>query len=320
MMYLRLKKAINEDQDCSRLYNGLKKTVGMLNSMPEEKCPDDLVARMFERFEEKSSSQRNLESLLKNEYESKSRRNYVFIGKISKLAAVIAIVIGITATYVPVTKKMRFMALNKVCQQNLASIGASISNYAADNAGMLPSVAADNSSSWWKVGSQNESDHSNTRNLWLLVREGYSDVNDFACPARPMITDKRLKTVNVCDFKRDFPSKDFVNYSFRIIDGNPVRVNSMGRSVLAADSNPLFEENCMDKYTFFKGFELNDQLRSASSINHLGRGQNVIFADNSVSFNRGRNHEGDDIYTVRGTNSYKGSERPSDEDDVFLAP
>jgi hypothetical protein len=212
------------------------------------------------------------------------------------------------------------MALNKACQRNMANIGMSISNYAADNAGMLPSVGSQANAGWWKVGSQNDQDHSNTRNLWLLVRNGYSDVNDFACPARPVIADKRLKTVNVCDYQRDFPSKDFVNYSFRITDGRPVRISSMGNQAIAADSNPLFEENCMDKYTFFKSFTLNDQLRNASSINHSGRGQNVMFIDNSVNFSRGRSFGGDDIYTVRGAQSYSGSERPSDDRDIFLAP
>lgn len=315
-----VKKAINEDSECSRLYNGLNNTVGMLKTMPQEKCPDEVLARMLDKVREKTTSQKNLEGLLKSEFESKSRRNYAFLGKLSRIAAVLAIVVGIAATYMPVVKKMRFMALNNVCQGNLANIGSAISTYATDNAGMLPSVATSNSSSWWKVGSQQDTDHSNTRNVWLLVRDGYSDVNDFACPARPIISDKRLKTVNVCDYKRDFPSKDFVNYSFRIIDGTPTRIDNMGKIILAADSNPLFEENCMDKYTFFKSFELNDQMRSASSINHSGGGQNLMFTDNSVSFSRDRSHGGDDIYTVKDTHSYNGSERPTEESDVFLAP
>jgi len=76
----------------------------------------------------------------------------------------------------------------------------------------------------------------------------------------------------------------------------------------------------MDKYTFFKSFRLDDQLRNARSINHYGSGQNVLFVDNSVEFNRDRMHSGDDIYTVRGTESYTGYESPSDEKDTFLAP
>ena len=316
---LKAEKAVSEDNECSRLYEGLETTVGRLKSLPKTKCPDEVVTRMFEKIRAKTESQKNLETLLRSEFNYKSRRNFAFIGKISKIAAMIAVIVAIGATYAPVTKRMRFMAMNNLCQRNLANIGTAISTYAADNAGMLPSVSG-NGSSWWKVGSQKETDHSNTRNLWLLVRNGYSDVNDFACPARPIISDARLKVVNVCDYNKDFPSKDFVNYSFRIFDNKPVSVANMKRTVIAADSNPLFEENSTDKYSFFKSFHLNDKLLKASSINHSGKGQNIMFVDNSVSFTNSRTFSDDDIYTVQNTSLYSGTERPINDSDVFLAP
>lgn len=315
----KAEQAVNEDSECSRLYKGLEMTIGRLGTLPKSKCPDEVVTRMFEKIREKTESQKNLETLLRSEFNYKSRRNFAFVGKITKIAAIIAVVVAIGATYAPVTKRMRFMAMNNLCQRNLANIGTAISTYAADNAGMLPNVSG-NGSSWWKVGSQKETDHSNTRNLWLLVRNGYSDLNDFACPARPIISDARLRVVNVCDYKKDFPSKDFVNYSFRIFDDMPVKVDNMKRTIIAADSNPLFEENSMDKYSFFKSFHLNDKLLNASSINHSGKGQNIMFVDNSVRFSSSRTYSNDDIYTVQNTSMYSGIERPIDDSDVFLAP
>lgn len=316
----QVEKAIKGDFECSRLYNGLKKTIGQLDSLPEVRCPDILVARMFERLNEKTKSQIDLESLIKNEFEPKKRYNFAVISRFSRIAAIIAIVVGVGATYMPVTRQMRVMSLRNLCQRNLSNIGFGMANYAGDNAGMLPSVASAGNGPWWKVGSQKEADHSNTRNQWLLVRNGYADVNDFVCPARPVIADGRLKMINVCDYQKDFPSKDFVNYSFKLVNGHPVRIANMRGEVLAADSNPLFEESTMDKYSFFKSFKLDDQLRNARSINHYGSGQNVLFVDNSVKFNRDRMQAGDDIYTVKGEESYTGYESPSDDKDVFLAP
>ncbi len=316
----QVKKAINGDSECSRLYKGLKITVGQLDAMSNIKCPDVVVARMFEKINDKHRTQKDLESLLKSEFGTKKRYNFAVISRFSRIAAVIAIVIGIGATYMPVTRQMRIVSLKNLCQRNLSNIGFGMSNYAGDNAGMLPSVGIAGGSPWWKVGSQKEADHSNTRNQWLLVRNGYADVNDFICPSRPIISDGRLKMINVCDYQKDFPSKDFVNYSFRLVNGNPVQLAGMNRQIIAADSNPLFEESTMDKYTFFKTFKLDDQLRNARSINHYGNGQNVLFTDSSVKFTPDRMMSGDDIYTIRGAESYSGIESPSDDDDVFLAP
>ncbi len=313
-------KAIKGDCECSRLYNGLKFTVGQMDHLPQVKCPDVVVARMFEKINDKTNSQKYLESLLRSEFEPKKKYNFAVISRFSRIAAVVAIVVGVGATYMPVTKQMRVISLKNLCQQNLKNIGFGIANYSGDNAGMVPSVSFAGGNPWWKVGSQKEADHSNTRNQWLLVRNGYVDVNDFTCPSRPILSDGRLKMIDVCDYQKDFPSKDFVNYSFKLVNGHPVRLADMKRQVIAADSNPLFEESTMDKYTFFKSFKLDDQLRNARSINHYGNGQNVLFVDNSVDFNRDRMYAGDDIYTVKGTESYTGYESPSDEKDVFLAP
>jgi len=315
-----VEKAIKGDFECSRLYNGLKNTIGQMDDLPDVKCPDVVLARMFARISEKTKSQMDLESLIKNEFGHKKKYNFAIISRFSRIAAVLAIVVGIGATYMPVTRQMRLMSLKSLCEKNLSNIGFGMSNYAADNAGMLPSVASAGGSPWWKVGSQKEADHSNTRNQWLLVRNGYADVNDFICPARPVISDGRLKMIDVCDYQKDFPSKDFVNYSFKLMNGRPVRLVDMKHGILAADSNPLFEESTMDKYSFFKSFKLDDQLRNARSINHYGSGQNVLFVYNSVKFNRDRMQAGDDIYTVRGADSYSGYESPSDDTDVFLAP
>lgn len=316
----QVEEAIKGDFECSRLYNGLKNTVGQMDSLADIRCPDAVVSRMFARINEKTKSQLDLENLLKSEFEPKKRYNFAVISRFSRIAAVVAIVIGIGATYVPLTRQMRIMSLKTLCQKNLTNIGFGMANYAGDNAGMLPSVGFAGNSPWWKVGSQKDADHSNTRNQWLLVRNGYADVNDFICPSRPVISDGQLKRVDVCNYQKDFPSKDFVNYSFKLVNGHPVTLASMRNQAVAADSNPLFEESTMDKYTFFKSFKLDDQLRNARSINHFGRGQNVLFVDNSVQFNKDRMLHGDDIYTVKGADRYTGNESPSDDKDVFLAP
>ena len=70
---------------------------------------------------------------------------------------------------------------------------------------------------------------------------------------------------------------------------------------------------------------LSDKLLTINSINHNGRGQNILFGDGNVAFIKTRSIgiTDDDIFTLHGMGrgfEVKGCEVPSCETDAFLAP
>ncbi len=90
---------------------------------------------------------------------------------------------------------------------------------------------------------------------------------------------------------------------------------------LMADLNPIFERLPKDYSNSFK-LQLNKDLSTLNSANHNHRGQNILFGDGAVKFEKIR-HIGvakDDIFTLQNTDTYQGVEVPSCETDTFLAP
>ena len=294
-----VKKLISEDEQCSAFHKNLKNALAPLDSIKDETCPEELVEMLMGRIK-KSESQVVLEKLL--EKESTISNDNVFVwNRIGQITAGLLLVAMLAATYFPATNRMRTVADSIACKHNMANIGIAMQNYAADNAGLMP-LAESPTKSWWKVGSQRADEYSNTRNAWLMVKDGYANIKDFQCPARPVLSEVKLKKIDICDYQKDFPHKEFINYSFPIISGN-VQLDNVKHKILAADSNPLFEENCLEKQSFFKTVRLDEGLRNSKSYNHNGAGQNILLIDNSVKFTTSNFYKGDNFYTIEGVNS-----------------
>jgi hypothetical protein len=204
----------------------------------------------------------------------------------------------------------------------MSRIARGIGGYASDHEGALPAVATSMGEPWWKVGYQGAENHSNTRPLWLLVKEDYVNATDFVCPGKRQgraiqFNQQRAKEL------ADFPSRKYVTYSFRVTcnSGRKRKGAEECRKVLMADMSPLFER-LPENYSNGLCQRLCDELMKLNSSNHQGRGQNVLFSDGSVKFSRQRGIGigADDIFTLRDKQIYYGSEVPSCETDTFLAP
>ena len=159
------------------------------------------------------------------------------------------------------------------------------------------------------------------KHLFLLGKHHYVDsLLDFVCCGKEHEDAPRLELAKDGE-DRDFPSRDAVTYSYRVFGGEPVKLTSLGAQPLLADMNPHFERLPNDPPALLD-VRLGDDWRGRHSINHGRRGQNVSFADGHVSFERGRRwgRQQDDVYTIRDTVVYHGSERPADTDDAFLGP
>jgi len=205
------------------------------------------------------------------------------------------------------------------CQMQLGNIFQGLNNYVSDHDGKPPMTAMAAGTPWWKVGEQGKENRSNTRGVWLLVKNKYVEPADFICPGK---THGRAIQFNRCNMQNynDFPDKRHISYSIRI--RCPNAPSTFGKEPIMADSNPIFDDLKADNSGEFK-LLLTERLFAINSDNHNRRGQNVLFGDGSVKFIKGRRIGADDIFTLQHMQpgfEVKGCELPSCQSDAFLAP
>jgi len=217
-------------------------------------------------------------------------------------------------------RALHLRSLRQRCQMQMGSVFQGLRNYISDYDDQTPAVASIAGAPWWKLGDQGRENHSNTRNVYLLSKGEYVELNNFVCPSCkgevPLkLTDSQIKRL------KDFPSRRYVTYSFQINCRKTASGKLLCRKVIMADTNPLFEKLPEDFSKQFR-LQLTRALLTLNSINHNRRGQNVLFGDGHIEFlkNRSIGISEDDIYTLQDTDVYQGCEVPSCETDFFLAP
>ncbi len=301
--------------------------LGHLEHGESHVCPSHLVGATLERLEleETASSSQRLSELLDAENAKPATANTGFWRRIFEMAAIAAVLVFVSGIFIPVTRNMRAQAWKAACSLNLSKIASGITSYASDNNNQLPSVATSPGTAWWKVGSKAENNQSNTRHLWLLIQRGYLRPEVFVGPGSKGGKLTRLTGATLKSY-RDFPSKRYISYSFKLICDPAKASYPTERTVLMADSNPIFGDsldnaaNCSKSQ--FEPIKLGRRLMKINSKNHRGKGQNVMFSDGSVVFLKQRtvSNNRDDIFTVSGLKVYRGVETPSCDTDIFLVP
>jgi len=315
----QVEELIFSNSQAADLVKKINGSISPLNSYKTGSCPDELAETTFAKVNGLAKAgQKRLEHLLASEQVKTVKPPNFFLRNIGQLAAVAAIILLFTGTFFPSMRYAREKSWQQKCQAQLARIGQGFTNYKADHDNKMPSVATAEGAPWWKVGYQGKENHSNTRNIWLLAKEGYvDDVTDFVCPSKRQGKVLKIDPTKVSSYN-DFPNRKYVTYSFRIKCGKGPK----GKKVLMADMNPLFEK-LPDSYTKSLMVKLSRELESLNSDNHNRRGQNALFCDGEVRFIKKRSTDDvllDDIYTLQNTTVYKGTELPSCETDAFLAP
>jgi len=318
---------IGSNPQAAEIYNSFKSSLSPLSSMDYDNCPDYLVERTVLRLNnEVSNSQLQLEKLLQREQQkSASTVKWGFFKSFAEMAAIAAVVLVIAGVSFPALRSMRQLAWQDKCQAQLLNISRGISDYSADHSGTLPAVAVNQGSPWWKVGDQGADNQSNTRHLWILVKDGYVQGADFVCPARTEGRALQLQKSHISSLM-DFPNRKYVTYSFKLINSDQpnINVNHSSNRILMADMNPVFERmyDSLGRCNQAEAIELCEKLRQQNSSNHAGKGQNVLFSDGSINFVKTRTigFQQDDIYTIEGHDTYLGCETPKDSFDTFLVP
>jgi len=313
---------ISSNEEAAELHAKLKSAFAPLESLEPEPCPDDLADRTIMQLNNlRESSQQQLKQLLSAEKTREVATKSWLWGKRLAIAAVLLVVGAVSVNaYFLVVNHVRHKSWRQQCAMQLQHIWKAINHYSSDYNGILPAVAVTADAPWWKVGYQGKENYSNTRPMWLLAKLDYSKPADFVCPGTSRGKTLQFDTLQVQNYN-DFPSRDYITYSFQI----NCRTNPSGklicRKVLMADLSPLFE-SLPDDYSKPLKLRLNKDLLTLNSINHKRHGQNVLFADGRVDFVKTRhtNLSEDDIFTLHDTDIYQGSEAPSRETDFFLAP
>jgi hypothetical protein len=312
---------ISSNEEAADIYSKLKVAFSPLNTLESEVCPDELAERTILRVNNAArSSQVRLEQLLAAEQRGEVAVKSRFWRNFGEVAAIAAVILFMASVLIPLLNFARQKSRQYYCQMQLQRMGQGLDHYSSDHDGKLPAVATAAGAPWWKVGYPGNENQSNTRHLWLLVKGNYVKPSDFVCPGQRQ---GRVVRLNVTQLENDndFPSRNHITYSFRIMCNNPRKEDVVGRKILMTDLNPLFEK-LPDDYSESLKLRLNKDLLTFNSINHNRRGQNVLFDDGGVDFVKVRHIGigGDDIFTLQGTDIYEGNEVPSCETDAFVAP
>ncbi len=325
---------IASDAEAARLYDGLESTLTELDSIKYEPCPDNLAELTIAKLKLAASSckpgQSNLERLLAAEQQKpaftpaeQSRKSPVFPRKFYDIMAAAAAMILIAGVAFPTFASMRAHSQRVTCEANMARVGQGLSSLIRDNE-RLSGVKLAAGSPWWKIGDQGSQPQSNTRVAWQLIKQDYVKPETFICAGhkggQPVTSQQLLEQLH------DFPCRNNISYSFMIICDSMGSMEGKSRRIIMSDMNPVFRRipECgnrqYDRLNEFEKVLLTDQLKKMSSPNHGTRGQNVLYCDGSVEYVKQRIVNGDDIFTVRGVETYTGTETPRDENDVFLVP
>jgi prepilin-type processing-associated H-X9-DG protein len=334
---------IQTNPEAARLYAFLEETLGGMDVLEEAECPDDLAAltiarlKLAARVQQATSSER-LGELLEHEsrktlpIDSSSSLSPVSIeskphwGKrVFEAAAMAAAIVMISGLLLPAVSEVRNHSRQVACSVNLGRIGRALSAYADENDGRFAAAHLQPGQPWWMVGDQSEQPRSSTRYVWQLVRLGYVSGENFVCPGHREGTPVQCNSDQFSQL-RDFPSPSNISYSVMLrCRTNSPTLGSGQRRIILSDMNPVFvsfrkRSNCMSGRDDYEKVLLNEHLKQLLSPNHNQRGQNVLFCDGSVEFLTSRFYQEDDIFTVRGVETYTGREVPADEQDIFLVP
>ncbi len=323
---------IAQDENIRQLYDLLRQNLALLDNWRDEAVPEGLAEGTLKYVEEQEKARKwapapadfvahRIEDKLPKDVTSYVSRSRWVLHNLRDIIAVAASIILIFGLLYPVSRNARLRSQQLACATQLGRIGFASNNYASDNNGYLPRLPRQAGAKWWSVGQPG----SNSSNAYLMVRQGYLPGQVFLCPGvdnksvqlRLQINPQQLKTM------QDFPGREYVNYSFRlIISRQPLTRDNINNALpIISDQNPIFARFDSEKRTELD-LTQDKKLLMSNSPNHANRGQNLLFPDGSVRFVTDRLYqsgpERDDIFTIRATFRYRGTELPKSDGDIFI--
>ncbi len=267
-----------------------------------------------------------------------------------ELMVLIGIVMILISIFLPAWLRLRENDHRARCALNLKQLRDALSTYAAANGHMLPRVIYDEANNPNGYTAFTGADDENpfapgshvrpndvSASLWLLVRMDLVDASVFICPSAgdsaDLMTDPNGRFVKASQ-RGNFRHARNLSYSYASPFSNApgYRMDDTRKSDFAimADKSPgVGADNSnapgsSDDSIIGPAWDATVLQRSrANSRNHGKAGQNVLYADSSVSFERtvycgvGRslkdNRPGDNIYTALAKTPLISENRPAFE-------
>jgi len=255
------------------------------------------------------------------------------------------------AILLPVLDHVRQQAFRAVCATHLSGIGMAMLGYAHDYDGEFPRsggpdsrwgrripnwIAQDRRSAYGLTAEGARGVGTISSSFYLLIKYGFSlPLSDFVCrgdagtgvfdPAKEGVGDRRLH--DLWDFGA-VPSER-VSYSYHMPFGvHRLKPSSNPGMVIAADRNPFIESPMAEPKSIGLFVPEGDggAIKIGNAYQHQGDGQNVLFVDTHVRFEKAPycGVDDDNIYTFwdggdirRGAMPLLGSE-PQDQADSLL--
>jgi hypothetical protein len=280
----------------------------------EAPAPSDLAERVLSRIgaTERVIPFPEIESVSAAAGGDEGSRSPLFsLRELVVIAACITLFVGI---FIPGYYKAQAISKKNLCRQHLAQIYGGLSAYQQANAGFLPFAGAVPGGSWLQVRTPGVLRASNTRHIYLTVRDGYiTNTEVFLCPGQ----DQGVRMV-MDNYRRvdDFAEPGNIGYSVQ--NNNSPRPAATprlsNRMVYVGDANPFFAGRM--------AHVLDPSGVENSSSHEANAGQNVLALDGQVAWvtRPTVGVAGDHIYQAGTLKRYVGTELPQGPTDTFLVP
>jgi len=304
-------QASHESDELSERARTVSQVLSLISQSPAQESPADLVQRTLARVSDSNQRQQFAQQI-----QALGSPSFGF--RWSELWAVAAVLlIGVSLLW-PAMQRTRADARRVACANNLASVGASIGRYAADHRNTMPRRGgAKPGSVWWNVGQAplpGGRVRSNSAHLFVLVRKEYATPRQLSCP------DNSHAPHGISTSDHDWASAQAVSYSYQNqYHRYPMRLDQLSDIAILADKNPLFVKQPGHATGLMHRQDL-DRNTSSAFHGRLG-GQNILTVSGQVLWNdKPVGPNGDNIWVIRGIDTYRGIEVPQDLDDSFLVP
>jgi len=303
------------NDEAAKSHARISAALAPLRTISPPACPGELADRTVERLRE--LAREHLASAPPPARVLKLARRQ----NLSNVIAVAASVLLIVGILIPSSKLMRHRSDLLTCKGQLANIFRGLDLYSADHEDRFPAMARAADAPWNRIGRPGPENHSNTRNLYLLLTSGYMErAQDFVCCGGK---DDRLSPLTPAQIKvhNDFPSRNHITYSYRVMSDPFATKTSLSALPIMADMNPHFEQPAACTAARLT-FRLDPDRLRLNSPNHGRRGQNVLYGGGDVHYSRTRllGDAADDIYLPEGADECRGDEVPGCLADTLLGP
>lgn len=278
-------------QDHQRLA-ALSRLMGFLDDYPVDDAEPALLHAALARIDRhEDETARRLRFDVAMDDQAARRGFRIRLPDFVTVAAIVLIAVGVLW---PVLGSMRNSAMDAACANNLRSVGYGFSQYSNDNNGSLPYAMAGPVGTWETLR--------NAMNLNPMVQGGYCDAGHMNCPGHRHLEGGAIAAGE--------PSYSYRWFSQRGLN----RWNTSRVTVILGDLNPLVD-------AARSGWEAPPL---SVSVNHGGRGQNVLTTDGATLWLEqpligGAGKGGsDNIWIPNSAPSLRPGIEPDDDTDVFL--